>query len=584
MSSAPESSFLKWLRKHKYLNISLLYLGTCLVVIHFSEAVIHGLHMPAITFTLIVVLALAGLPIVLLISWAMERSKTPVTATPKTIKRSKRSKWLKISVAALASIGIFIISLLLYSRIYNKPARADESNVIAVLPFTDMSQEKNQEYFGDGLAEEIINSLTRIKNFRVIGRTSSFQFKNEKADLADIGEKLNASIILEGSVRKYGSRVKITAQLVKAKENTHIWSETYDRELTDIFQIQNDIAEQIVEKLKLTLSGTEKQRMSSHKTDTSVYNLYLKALHEYRQQRFEESMVHNLEAIKRDPEYAPSYAYLALSKTWMINRSFDLENSALLAEAKNYAESAIRLDPELAEGYSAIALLAWTIERDFPKARNYFEKSIELNPGASLIKNRYCYFLNWMGDFKKAISLALDAMASDPSDANSYINLANSYLFSGNHTEADRYIKRGSSLFPENKHLQRLDIANEFYKKNYTGLIDRIKISGLADTSNASDLAYYGIAQLQSGNKREFEKMLVLLRNGIPKRSHEGNYQLAQMFAVAGMTDSSYSRLEKSINNHENEMKLFKIDPIFHPLKDQEGYKRIYKLYGFDRY
>jgi adenylate cyclase len=585
MSSAPESSFTRWIRKHKYLNISLLYLGTCLVVIHFSEAVIHGLHMPAITFTLIVVLALAGLPIVLLIAWAMERSKPgPETATVKTKKKQNLRKWGRILLVTILSAGIFILSLSLYSRFYKNAAHGLEENTIAVLPFTDMSQEKNQEYFGDGLAEEIINSLTRIKNFRVIGRTSSFQFKNEKADLADIGEKLNASIILEGSIRKYGSRIKITAQLIKAKENTHIWSETYDRELTDIFQIQNDIAEQIVEKLKLTLSGAEKQRMGSHKTDTAVYNLYLKALHAYRSQRFEESMIYNLEAIKRDPEYAPSYAYLSLSKIWMINRAFDFENMALLAEAKNYAENAIRLDPELAEGYSAMALLFWSVERDYPKARNYFEKSIELNPGASLIKNRYCYFLNWMGDFKKAIPLAMDALASDPSDNNSYINLGNSYLFSGNYNEAERYTKRGRSLFPKNRGLQKLEIEIDFYKKNYAAVINKIKSNGLPDTAEAPDMSYYGISQLNLGNKKEFDRILVLLKNQSMTSSHTGNYEVAQMFAAAGMADSSFLRLEKSIENNEFAMRLFKIDPVFHPFKEQEAYKRIYKLYGFDRY
>ena len=168
MSSAPESSFTRWIRKHKYLNISLLYLGTCLVVIHFSEAVIHGLHMPAITFTLIVVLALAGLPIVLLIAWALERSKAvPETASLKTKKKLKLRKWARIFFVTILSAGIFILSLNLYSRFYKNAGHGPEANTIAVLPFTDMSQEKNQEYFGDGLAEEIINSLTRIKNLSI---------------------------------------------------------------------------------------------------------------------------------------------------------------------------------------------------------------------------------------------------------------------------------------------------------------------------------------------------------------------------------------------------------------------------------
>ena len=135
-----------------------------------------------------------------------------------------------------------------------------------------------------------------------------------------------------------------------------------------------------------------------------------------------------------------------------------------------------------------------------------------MNPGASLIKNRYCYFLNWMGDFKKAIPLAMDALASDPSDNNSYINLGNSYLYSGNYNEAERYMKRGRNLFPQNKGLQKLEVAIDFYKKDYTAVINKIKTNGSPDTAEAHDISYYGISQLKLGNKKEFDRMLAVLK------------------------------------------------------------------------
>ncbi|HEY6977081.1 MAG TPA: adenylate/guanylate cyclase domain-containing protein, partial [Chitinophagaceae bacterium] len=166
----------------------------------------------------------------------------------------KKKKLRSMSVLIGAALFILIGFFLVFKIFFNDPEIAVTERSIAVLPFVDMSSDKDQEYLGDGIAEEIINSLTTIRDLKIIGRTSSFQFKGQKIDLREIGEKLKAGIILEGSVQKYENTIRITAQLIRAKDNTHLWSEKYDRKLTDIFKIQDDIAANITEKLKLSLS------------------------------------------------------------------------------------------------------------------------------------------------------------------------------------------------------------------------------------------------------------------------------------------------------------------------------------------
>ena len=296
---------------------------------------------------------------------------------------------------------------------------------IAVLPFEDLSPEKDQAWLGDGIAEEIINSITAINDLKVIGRTSSFQYKGKGLDAKAIGEKLKVGNILEGSIQRSGDDLRIIAKLVRVKDNFSMWSQRFDKKLHDIFAIQDTIAFNIVEKLKLTISNSEKPRLIKKETNDEVYTLYLKGLHTYKEFAYEESIDYNLKAIKLDSTFAPSYAYLALAKTWIINRDHIFDQSNAIREAKEFGKRSISLDPNLAEGYSALALLAWLVELDFPESKLNFEKSMQLNPSASLIKNRYAYFLLWMGDFDKVSALALDAIQSDPADWNGYLLLAN---------------------------------------------------------------------------------------------------------------------------------------------------------------
>jgi adenylate cyclase len=264
-----------------------------------------------------------------------------------------------ITIVSLLAI-ILLVAIYFYPNIKNKNEANEKS--IAILAFDDMSPQKDHEYLSDGLAEEIINSISIIKDLKVIGRTSSFQFKGKGLDEKSIGEKLDVSNVLSGSIQLADNILRITTTLIRVKDNKVMWSQQFDKEPKDIFAIQDSIAYNIVEKLKLTLSESEKPRLIKKETGPAVYAEYLKGFLLYKRNEFENSIDYFQRAISGDSVFAPSHAYLALAKIWIIYRAGTFGDFNAIREAKGHAYDAIRLDPDLAEAYSALALCAWTIE------------------------------------------------------------------------------------------------------------------------------------------------------------------------------------------------------------------------------
>ncbi len=494
---------------------------------------------------------------------------------------AKRNILAPVLVILFAAVIFFIYKNFFSDNDHSQ--LADKS--IAVLPFVDMSPGKDQEYLGDGLAEEIITTLSGIKDLKVIGRTSSFQFKGEKMDLRDIGKKLNVGSILEGSVQKSGNKIRITAQLIRVKDNSHLWSQKYEREMVDIFKIQDEIATIITGLLKISLSESENQHLNKTSTSPETYTFYLKGLYAYQEHKYEQSIDYNMQAIKLDPTYALPYAYIALAKTWIINRSKDFKNIVAFKDAENFAQQSIKLSPQLAEGYSAIALLSWTIERNFSKARDNFEKSIQLNPNSSLIKNRYAYFLTWMSDFDKASRLASDAIQSDPVDYNGYYVLSLVNQHTGQFIKAKQFINEGIRLFHDNNQFQDLLMYNEFLQGHFTDVILECNaILNRNERLHEGQMAQLSISYYKTGQTQQSNSVLKQLQM-IPAESNDnGNYYTAVVFAARNQPDSCFSWLEKSIEKPEPAFKLFKIDPAFSSLKKYPAYQQLYKQYGFDKY
>ena len=505
------------------------------------------------------------------------------TATLQLSQKIPRSAKLFLFVVAI--IGLCSAGYLLMTRKSPNAKAADEKS-IAILPFTDLSPEKNQEYLGDGLADEIINSISIIKNVKVIGSTSSFKFRKEKLAPQAIGKMLNVSNVLEGSIQKSGDVIRIITKLVRVSDNRTLWSKRFENSAKDIFAIQDTIASRIVEALAITLTENEKPRLIKKETDPEVYSLYLKALYTYKAEEFVKSIDYNLQANQIDSQFAPSYAYIGLAKTWKVYRSNALFDVAAIREAKDFATHSIRLDPNLAEGYSALALLAWTLEVDFAAAKVNFEKSLSLNPSAPLIKNRYGYFLLWMGEFEKAEKLALEAIELDPADFNGYLIVAHANLYKKNFRTVDKYLTEGQKLFPTNAGFKNVALHNNFLSGKYNDIIRTLAplVENDSDRVPSGALVLLSASYFKNGNLPESKKIFNLILEKYNDRNSDGEYALAKIYAQYRQIDSCFYRLERSLANREREFRLMKIDPLLDPIRKDPRYFDLYRRYGFDRY
>ncbi len=457
---------------------------------------------------------------------------------------------------------------------------------IAILPFTDMSPGKDQGYLSEGLTQEISNSITIINGLKVIGPATALQFSGKNISARDLGEKLQVSIVLQGSVQKLENKLRISAELVSTKDNSIIWSQKFDKDMKDIFAIQDSIAKKIVDRLKITLTDSEGPRLLKRGTSEEVYALYLKGMQTYKQNQYEESIQYNLQAIGKDSAFAPSYALIALSKTWIITKNKDFQNEYAIQSAREFANRAILLDPYLAESYSALALLAWTIELDFQVASINFEKSIALNPSASLILNRYGYFLLWMKEIEKALTMGKRGIAADPADCNGYVVTIQALTRLGKFREAAIYIKEGKKLFPENKELDELAIELDFYSAEYDKVIQSVgpQMKNKPDEVSEKLLCLLSMAYFKKGQRAESENVLQLVKSRRIDQKSSSNYYAARVYCMYGMNDSCFACLERSFQKREGNFKSLKIDPVFDRARKDERFIRLYHLYRFDRY
>jgi len=296
--------------------------------------------------------------------------------------------------------------------------KKETENSIAVLPFVNMSEDPSQEFFCDGMSEEIINALSHVGGLKVIARTSAFMFKGKQEDMREIGKKLDVETLLEGSVRKAGNRLRITAQLIKVSDGSHLWSERYDRELTDVFAIQDEMAVAIVGNLKVSLIGKQKKALLRRHTDNFEANiLYLRG-RKSRQQKdlegFNNALKFLNEAIELDPEFSLAYAEIAFTYVLMGWFCLTLVNDKLKEKIIFYAEKALKLDSYASDAYIALALAWELIDNNQIKAEEFARKATHLNPGSSEAILEYGFILGRMGQFKSAMEKMESAIILDP--------------------------------------------------------------------------------------------------------------------------------------------------------------------------
>lgn len=296
-------------------------------------------------------------------------------------------------------------------------AEREFQNSIAVLPFKDMSPQKDQDYFCEGLAEELINALTQVKDLKVAARSSSFSFKGKDVNVREIGRILNVGTVLEGSVQKSGNRLRITTQLINVFDGYHLWSERFDRTMDNIFAIQDEISMAVVDKLKGELLEEDKEKITKrHTANKDALNLYLKGRYFFNR-RYQGDMIKAVDfyqrAIDKDPDYA--FPYVGIADVFNILGQWAfIHPKDAYSRSKAMLQKAMEIDSSLSETYSSLAFMTMGYEWDFPAARNYFLRSIELNPQNALAHGWYAEMLTYVGRKEEAIAEAKKAIECDP--------------------------------------------------------------------------------------------------------------------------------------------------------------------------
>ncbi|MFO7853592.1 MAG: hypothetical protein ACQERS_14495 [Bacteroidota bacterium] len=430
MSKKSKNPFKFWkdLKRRKVIQVLAIYAGAAIVLIGLSDDVAGPFNLPEWVQRLVIILVIIGFPVTAILSWLFD-------LTPEGFKKTQPHE--------TAGSG--------ENENRKTVPRIKYNNSVAVLPFEDMSPEKDQEFFCEGIAEEIINSLTQVKRLKVIARTSAFAFKGKQMDIREIGNALDVANVLEGSIRKDGYKIRITAQLIRVEDGYHLWSETYNRELKDIFNIQEEISLAIVEKLKMNILGEAIGGILKRYTENTVaYMYYLKGLNYYQMMTPEgnqKAQENYRKAIEEDPEYALVYAILGNNYLHACLSGFVSPDEAV-KYAREYTIKALKIDKTVPVANSTLGMIKSCYDRNLEASEEFLKKSVRLNPNTAWDRWFYSLYLRFIGRIDEAIAESLYALENDPFNIyiRSYIGLY--YLLAGNTDECIKWQKSVIDLYP----------------------------------------------------------------------------------------------------------------------------------------
>jgi len=428
----------------------------------------------------------------------------------------------------------------------------------AVLPFVDMSPQKDQEYFCDGIAEELINALTHIRDLRVVARTSAFAFKGKNIDVREIGKTLNVDTVLEGSIRKAGTRLRVTAQLISIEDGYHLWSEKFDREMEDIFAIQDEISTAIVDNLKVKLLADEKSAIKKRHTDNpEAYNLYLKGLY-FVNKPSAEALHKALDcfstAISIDPDFALAYAGTAYAYSSFGVLAFS-QPADVYPKAKTALKRALELDDQLAEAHAEAALIAFYYDYDWAAAEDSFRRTFALNPGNALWHAAYAWHCLARGRFDQAAREIKLAQTLDPLLPLLYAFSIGIHDNIGRPDEAIEEFRRAVELDP-NMGLAYFHVGIVYSRKK---LMDKAILA----FQKSMELAAYsgwaecnlGIVYLSAGQREKAEGILEELLQK-KNTTYVSSFCIAMLWAALGNFDKAFEYMDKAIEERDSIMPL----------------------------
>jgi adenylate cyclase len=533
------------LRRRKVIRVAAVYLVAAWLLIQVADAIFEPIGLPAWSLKLVIVLVALGFPLACVLAWAFD-------VTPRGIERAETGVQ---PTSAASAAGRASLPPPEAPPVEVPAAAAAPTESVAILPFVDMSPERDQEYFCDGIAEEIINALCCMRNLRVASRTSSFQFKGHAADVREIGRTLGVGSVLEGSVRKAGNRVRITTQLVGTADGYHLWSESFDRDLADVFALQAEIAQHMLKALKLSIDRRETAMLGRVGTrNAEAYDLYLRGRSHMRYGTSSRRAVELLRrALERDPTFAQAHAEIAsaiaVRGLWRLDVT-----PAEIEEAMEASRRALELEPLLPEAHVARACLL-SMEGKAEAAAQDFEQAIRLNPTAYYTYYLYARHLFAMGRIDQSVRMYEEADRLQPGE---YQVLC---MFYG------ALRKKGDTAAEQAVAVRAMDAIDRQLR---------------LDPDDARALQLGAVTAANIGRR---EHALDLAERALRARPDEFSttYNLACAYAELGERDKALDMLERAARQGGGNLGWIRQDPDFDSLRDDPRFVRLVSIMSADR-
>jgi TolB-like protein/Tfp pilus assembly protein PilF len=589
-----EKNIFAELKRRNVYKVAITYTVVAWLLIQVASILFPTFEAPSWVMKALIVFIAFGFVISVVISWAFEATPEGLKRTENVPDHAELPTWSRRKYATfVVSVALIAAGLLSYQLWRHQVGTSRSSaaavadgrpggvslpapqNSIAVLPLLNESGDPKDEYFSDGLSEELIAALAQIRELKVIGRSSSFRFKERKEESKTIGEKLGVATLLEGTVRKQGDRVRIVAELINAADGIELWARTFDRQLKDIFAVQSEIAAAVADSLKVTLLRAGNTSVQSAATKSvEAHNAYLQA-HFYFQRRnlddYRRAVGYFDQATQIDPDYALAYA--ERSEAWTLIGDLAGEGKTAWPKAGSDAEKSVAIAPALAEAHAALGWVRFFTEWKFAEGLNELRHAKELSPANPTANELLARVIVYVGKLDEAEQQARHAVELDPLSGSAQNNLARVLWFEGKLDEADAVARKTAQVTPAAASSHRWQVLVAVKRGDGE--------TALREAQLEPDEGYrrflLALAHHARGDRNATDTALAEL---ITYGRDQLAFQIAEVYAVRGETDKAFEWLQISFDNHDTGTLALLVDPLLRALRDDPRYKNLLAKLG----
>src|SRR6266540_1270119 len=581
------SNFFSELKRRNVYKVAVAYAVVAWLTIQAASIFLPAFNAPQWAMQIVILILVVGFPIALAFSWAFEITPEGIrreseVATDQSITHHTGRKIVALTIVlAVIATGLLIFQFV-RPRSTSTPRQSEAATVsnksIAVLPFDNLSGDPQNAYFSEGVQDEILTRLAKIAELKVISRTSTQRFKSAPNDLRQIAQQLGVANILEGSVQKANDQVRVNVQLINALTDAHLWADTYDRKLTDIFAVETEIAKTVADVLQAKLTGSEQHVIAARPTEnTEAHQLYLKGRFFWNKRTgndLKKSIDYFEQAIAADPNYALAYAGVADGYVWLPGYTAGTPRDSY-PKAKAAAKKALELDDTLAEARTSLAIAIWLYDFDSSQANREFQRAIELNPNYAIAHQQYGNVtLSALGRFDDAIAEGKRAVELDPLSLVINTDLGSNYCYARRYDEAIAQLRKTLEM-DAGFYIAHIVLSQALDAKGArdAAIVEYQKARTLND--DPSVLGLLGRAYGLSGNKMEAEKIL-----DQPKKLSQERYVSAYRFALVylglGDKEEALRWLEQSYQDRAgSDIGYIRVDPLLDPLRGDPRFEAL---------